>query len=100
MHFFYANITTYCLHISGNAMEGQCDVALLSPGTWDDTGCISPADCSSLAYTDGATFVVGDNDGDACPDITSGSATLFDYELETITLKCVDNSSPVDGYLE
>ena len=52
MHFFYANITTYCLHISGNAMEGQCDVALLSPGTWDDTGCISPVDCSSLAYTD------------------------------------------------
>ena len=53
-------------------MEGQCEVALLDPGTYNAT--------TLPAYTSvGQEFVVGDDDGDQCPDILSGSSDLFNY---------------------
>lgn len=76
-------------------MEGRCEVATLRPGVYNAT--------TSPAYTDGEkTFVVGGDgdDGDACPDVTTGGSVLRNYELETINFQCLDSSLPKDGYLE
>ena len=79
--------------LKGNAMEGQCEVALLDPGIYNET--TSPAFTSA-----GQELIVGDDNNNTCPDILSGSADLFNYELSTVNFKCLDSSAPKDGYLE
>jgi hypothetical protein len=80
--------------IIGNALTGECDVAVLTTGVWNAT--------TSPTYTNaGETFTVSETSSplNACPDVQS-KASLHNYELETITLKCLDKSTPADGYLE